>query len=99
MRDLFDAPDPPFDGDTATPADVPRLARQLGDVKRVMAPGEWWTPEGLELATGYRWASISARIRDLRKAKHGGHTVERKRAEGGLFVYRLLLAGAAPAVR
>jgi hypothetical protein len=47
----------------------------------------------LEAATGDRWASISARLRDFRKAMHGGHTVERERVKdgGGTFRYRLVL--------
>lgn len=80
----------PFDGETVTEGDVPRLSKQLLAVKSALENGAWWTPEGLEKTTGYRWASISARIRDLRKEKHGGHTVERRSVGRGLFEYRLL---------
>ena len=36
-------------------------------------------------------AGISARLRDLRKPRFGGYTVERRRVDGGLFEYRILL--------
>lgn len=105
MRDLFDAIDPPqvggpgdtpFGGSTVGAVDTPRLTAQLERVRAVMAGGDWWTPEQLEAATGDRWASISARLRDFRKAMHGGHTVERERVKdgGGTFRYRLLLRAA-----
>ncbi len=94
MRQLtFD--DLPFGGETVTAADVPRLRRQLDDVRRAMADGRWHTPEELEAATGHRWASISARIRDLRKVIHGGHTVLRESRGNGLFVYRFVPPGGA----
>jgi hypothetical protein len=54
-----------------------------------MLPGGWWTLPQLAAATGYPEASISARIRDLRKPKFGGHTVERRHVSKGLWEYRL----------
>ena len=88
--------DTPFGGSTVGAVDTPRLTAQLERVRAVMAGGDWWTPEQLEAATGDRWASISARIRDLRKSWAGGHTVERERVKdgGGTFRYRLLLRAA-----
>ena len=89
----FDAPLPlpDFDGKTYEPKlDHARLGAQLLAVKMLMADGAWRTAADLEAATGYNWASISARLRDLRKPKFGGHTVERRRVIGGLFEYRLL---------
>jgi len=35
-------------------------------------------------------ASVSARLRDLRKAKFGAHTIERQRVSAGLFRYRMV---------
>jgi uncharacterized membrane protein len=52
-------------------------------------PGDWWTLAELARATGYPEASISARLRDLRKPKFGGYTVERQYVERGLFRYRV----------
>ena len=55
-----------------------------------MRGGHWWTLRQLVERCGGTEASISARLRDLRKLKHGGHTVERKRVKDGLFVYRIV---------
>lgn len=106
MTDLFSDLPPPappieagagaavtFDGPDLTRADHARLGEQLERVRAVMEGGAWWTPEELERATGYRWASISARIRDIRKPKFFGRAVERRRVGGGQFAYRLVPAG------
>lgn len=95
---------PLFDGDTFEPEkDAARLGKQLRSVFDVMKDGEWRslgtianaiqyaTASGGSFEKGIRAseASISARLRDFRKAKFGGHTVERRRVNGGLFEYRL----------
>jgi hypothetical protein len=84
--------DPPFDGDTFEPEqDQQRLGKQLGRIKDCLMDGEWWTLYRLAAVSGVTsQASISARIRDLRKLRFGGYTVERKRVDGGLFVYRVV---------
>lgn len=82
-----------FDGPDLTPADNARLGAQLERVREVIEGGRWWAPEELEAATGYRWASISARLRDFRKVKFGGRVVERERRGGGQFAYRLVPVG------
>lgn len=82
---LFD-----FDGATYQPAhDCARLNRQLQKVYEIMRDGVEHTPEELERRTGENWASISARLRDLRKPKFGRHRVLRRRIERGVFGYRL----------
>ncbi len=81
-----------FDGSALTSADEARLGQQLAAVRRLMRDGRWRTPEQLEAALGYRWASISARLRDLRKKRWGGHKVERSCVGGGQFAYRLVLS-------
>jgi hypothetical protein len=56
------------------------------------------TLQDIARETGDPEASISARLRDLRKPQFGGHTVERIRTgEGkrGLFLYRVVLEMAA----
>lgn len=79
-----------FDGVTFDPErDHDRLARQLAAVRQVMSDHEWHTLFGLALITGYPEASISARLRDLRKARHGSNTVERHYVGSGLWEYRL----------
>jgi len=70
--------------------DVIRLNHQQAAVWVVMKDGEWHTLAGISERTGYPEASVSARFRDLRKQKYGGHVVERQSAGGGLFLYRLI---------
>lgn len=68
-----------------------RLECQRQRVFDLMSNGEWWSPEQLEAATGYRWASISARTRDFRKARYGGHIVNRRCIGGGCWEYQLVV--------
>lgn len=83
-------PLPHFDGATYdAELDYARLGNQLRAVLDVMVDGEWHTLRGLAVATGYPEASISARLRDLRKRKFGRWVVERERLDGGLWRYRL----------
>ena len=84
----------PFDGATYDPTqDKDRLGRQLRLVKAVMLDGAWHRLMELAEYTGGSEAAISARIRDLRKAKFGAFTVERRRVTGekGLWEYRVVL--------
>lgn len=70
--------------------DTPRLQSQLDAVREIMLDGQWRTLGALaaeaRATTGRRAteASVSARLRDLRKSKFGGHTVLPMAAEGGL---------------
>jgi hypothetical protein len=81
-----------FDGSTYDPAlDGPRLGSQLASVHRALSDGSWWTLRDLALVCGGSEAGVSARLRDLRKSRFGGHEVERERVPGrGLWRYRLL---------
>jgi hypothetical protein len=88
-------PVPDFDGGTyRRPFDHTRLAGQLRRVYDVMADGRWRTlAELAELAKAPE-ASVSARLRDLRKPEFGAFHVEHRR-EGdpsdGLWAYRLVV--------
>jgi len=88
---LFDQPK--VKGTTFDPAlDGPRPGRQLADVRRVMGFGQWLTLAEIATITGAPEASVSARLRDLRRPEHGGHEVKRRRrgeAKRGLFEYSL----------
>ena len=81
-----------FDGATFEPEhDEARLSKQLLRVKEVMQSGGWLTLTEIAAMTGDHEQSISARLRDLRKPKFGGHTVDRRRRgepAAGLFEYR-----------
>lgn len=81
---------PRFNGaDYDRDRDDARLTGQLLRVWRAVSDGCWWTPSELERATGDNWSSISAQLRHLRKARFGGHTVEREYLGEGLYQYRL----------
>jgi hypothetical protein len=80
-----------FDGATFEPKrDAQRLVSQLESVFNLMRDGQWRSLDRIQFATGHPQASISARLRDLRKDVHGGHDVERRHVGGGLFEYRLI---------
>jgi len=86
-----------FDGKTfEAKHDAVRLGAQLQSVRLLMSDGRWRTLDEIGEALGFPTASISARLRDLRKARFGSHTVDR-RARGdrgrGLFEYRVTSGG------
>lgn len=81
-------PEPPpsiaHDGATYAPiVDGKPLAAQTQAVYRVMANGRWCTLAELAFATSAPESSVSARLRDLRKPKWGGHNVQRRRRGPG----------------
>ncbi len=88
--------DSEFDGVTYEPKfDADRLRGEIARVYRFMKQirERWWTLKEISYHTGDPEASISARLRDLRKAKFGSHTVNRRRRgdpKRGLFEYQLL---------
>jgi len=82
---------PNFDGATYdAKLDRARLRGQLAAVFNLLATGGWWTLRDLAESVDGSEAGVSARLRDLRKAKFGGYLVERRRVEGGLWEYRLI---------
>lgn len=92
LNGIPDPEDMEFGGSTYDPElDQYRLGTQLQDVWAYIQDEEWHDPEEMEKALGHRWASISARLRDFRKSKFGGHDIERERiADGGSWRYRLV---------
>lgn len=78
-----------FDGKTYEPSDGPRLGVQLARVASLMRDGQWRTLYEIAHAIGCPTQSVSARLRDLRKPRFGGYTVERQRCQVGVFVYRV----------
>ena len=69
--------------------DLSRLNGQAADVYSYMSHGEWRTLKDISEATGHPEASVSARLRDMRKDKFGGFNVERRYIARGLYQYRL----------
>lgn len=80
-----------FDGATYVPTrDGTRLRRQLDIVRRAMQDLREHTLSELSMLTRGTTASISARLRDLRKAKHGGYTIIRRSLGRGIHSYRMM---------
>ncbi len=69
--------------------DYVRLNKQQLRAYHAMKDGHWHTLPGLAAEMGDGEASISARLRDFRKAEFGGHIVHRIRGHGGVFFYKL----------
>lgn len=82
-----------FDGASCLQVDAPRLALQLTRVFELMKDAKYRTLREIANATGCLETSASARLRDLRKPKFGGHSVDARRAEGAglIYEYRLTL--------
>jgi len=72
------------------PQDHARLSRQRERVWDLMMDGRWRTLGEIASETDHPEASVSARLRDFRKPRFGGHAVERRRRGPGTFEYRVL---------
>ncbi len=82
-----------FDGETyIILLDHERLSLQLDNVKTFMEDGYWHTLKQISQAVHASEASVSARLRDLRKQRFGFHRIDRQRTtpDGALFIYRLV---------
>lgn len=81
---------PHRDGETYVhERDARRLAGQHCRVLALMRDGRWRSLSDIAEQTGDPEASVSARLRDLRKPRFGGFIVEREYVARGLFRYRL----------
>jgi len=81
-----------FDGRTYDHArDHARLTSQLVRVREVMRDGQWRTLKRIADDAHAPEASVSARLRDLRKERNGAWIVESMRddREPGVWWYRL----------
>lgn len=85
-----------FGGDVSVSLDEERLGKQLRRVKEIMlkaaAINAWITLQELSLLARSPEASVSARLRDLRKDHFGGFIIERRRRGDpikGLWEYAL----------
>lgn len=80
-----------FGGNTFEPdLDERRLVSLLARVQQLMSDGRWRTLQQIRSAVGGSEASISARLRDLRKSRWGAFVVERRRRgdpKRGIFEY------------
>lgn len=81
----------PFDGITfKEPRDGGRLRKQLSRVLALMLDGRYRSLAEISSVTGFPESSISARLRDLRKPKFGGYTVDRVYVDRGVWHYRVV---------
>lgn len=80
---------PRFDGPDLAPADQARLAGSLARVLALMQDGRWRTLPDIAFWAQCKEQSASARLRDLRKAKFGSWTVEKRRIGNGLWAYKV----------
>ena len=83
-----------FDGDTFDKnLDENRLRGQWLVVFDLMKDANWRTLREIAQLTGCPEASISARLRDFRKKKFGGHSVDRRRRGiwiDGIWEYQVI---------
>ena len=86
-------PTPPLFGGVTFDAklDGARLSGQLQAVRDLMADGRWRTLAEIATVVGGSEAGVSARLRDLRKDRFGGHEVNRRRVSGGLWEYQVIV--------
>jgi hypothetical protein len=80
-----------FDGVSARPIDLPRLAGQIRSVFDLMKDGQYRNLATIAESVGGLETSAGARLRDLRKARNGSHVVESRYAGNGVHEYRLIL--------
>lgn len=82
-----------FDGESYDPKhDEVRLATQLERVRQAMLLGKWRTLDQLIAMCGGTAASVSARLRDLRKGRFGGYRIVKRRVgdpANGLWEYKM----------
>lgn len=82
------------DGDTYEAGrDKARLNEQQQRVFDAMRDSRWRTLPEISEMTGDPEASVSARLRDLRKPKFGGFDVRREYVSKGLWRYRVSSKG------
>lgn len=80
-----------FDGQSARPVDLPRLAGQIRSVFDLMKDEQFRTLATIAKKVGGLETSAGARLRDLRKARNGSHKVESRYVGDGVHEYRLIL--------
>ena len=69
--------------------DAARLRTLLARVHAALRLGGWWTLTRLVAQCGGRETGVSAKLRDLRKPRFGGHRVAARRVTGGQWEYHL----------
>jgi hypothetical protein len=79
-----------FDGDDyVDERDRTRLRGQILRIFTLMSDHAWRTLQEITDTTGDPHSSVSAQLRNLRKARFGHHTVDREHLGHGLYRYRV----------
>jgi len=92
-EDFMSVLDCEFEGKTIVPErDAARLRRQYDRVFAVMSDGQPHTLAEISKRTGDGEASVSARLRDMRRVKFGSNDIRTTHVADGLHQYRLVLA-------
>jgi hypothetical protein len=76
-----------------------KLSNGAQRVLTLMTDGKWRTLNEISRSTKDPEASVSARLRDLRKSDYGAHQVEKRtngRRARGLYEYRLVVNKSPP---
>jgi hypothetical protein len=79
--------------ETHSPEANARLKAQHTSIVDLMKDGYWRTLRQISMAVGAPEPSVSAQLRHCRKARFGGHTVNRRYVRDGLYEYQLILKG------
>jgi hypothetical protein len=92
--DIFGS-QPQFKGETFDPVrDGKRLEGQLDRVRTLMVnhANKWWTLQAISICTHAPEASVSARLRDLKREGRasGEFDIEKRYVRRGLHEYRLV---------
>lgn len=81
---------PVFDGRSFVASrDQVRLWGQLEATRVVLLDHQWHTLAEIAKRVNGSEAGVSARIRDLRKARWGSHTIDRQYVDAGIWKYRM----------
>lgn len=84
---------PTFGGPALPIEDIRRLDSQVQRVFAYLSDGQWHGLDDIASVCYGSEASISARMRDLRKPEWGSHTIERERLGNGTNRYRMIANG------
>lgn len=78
-----------FDG-CVMPDQKESLLNQMDTIFALMKDGKYRSLHEIQISTGYSTASISAQLRNLKKERFGGHTLNKIYVENGLWTYQIV---------
>ena len=88
-----------FDGVPPTKAETQRLVSALKGIEAIMQDGQWWSSMRLKQALRDRYgldvseSTVTAKVRDLRKSKHGGYRTSGHSGRRQHWIYQMVLGG------